>query len=115
MPRTSKAAGSVALVTGANRGIGLAFVQELAARGARKVYAGVRRPGDVTGQALVQAAAVGCPDVNLLVSNAGLFTNQRLVLTDDPDAARREMEVNYFGVLNMTRAFAPVLGANGGG
>jgi NAD(P)-dependent dehydrogenase (short-subunit alcohol dehydrogenase family) len=47
MPRTSKAAGSVALVTGANRGIGLAFVQELAARGARKVYAGVRSPGDV--------------------------------------------------------------------
>jgi NAD(P)-dependent dehydrogenase (short-subunit alcohol dehydrogenase family) len=122
MPRISKAAGSVALVTGANRGIGLAFVQELAARGARKVYAGVRRPGDVTDQfkefpvevvpldvtdlALVQAASAGCPDVNLLVNNAGLFTNHRLVLTDDPDAARREMEVNYFGVLNMTRAFA---------
>jgi NAD(P)-dependent dehydrogenase (short-subunit alcohol dehydrogenase family) len=131
MPRTSKAAGSVALVTGANRGIGLAFVQELAARGARKVYAGVRNPGDVTGQftelpvqvvpldvtdpALVQAAATRCADVNLLVNNAGLFTGHRLVLTDDPDAARREMEVNYFGVLNMTRAFAPVLGANGGG
>jgi NAD(P)-dependent dehydrogenase (short-subunit alcohol dehydrogenase family) len=63
----------------------------------------------------VQAAAVGCLDVNLLVNNAGLFTNHRLVLTDDPDAARREMEVNYFGVLNMTRAFAPVLGADGGG
>ena len=44
MPRTTKAAGSVALVTGANRGIGLAFVQELAARGAKKVYAGVRTP-----------------------------------------------------------------------
>jgi len=43
MPRTSQAAGSVALVTGANRGIGLAFVAELAARGARKVYAAVRR------------------------------------------------------------------------
>jgi NAD(P)-dependent dehydrogenase (short-subunit alcohol dehydrogenase family) len=53
--------------------------------------------------------------VNLLVNNAGRFENQRLVLTADPDAARREMEVNYFGVLNMTRAFAPVLGANGGG
>jgi NAD(P)-dependent dehydrogenase (short-subunit alcohol dehydrogenase family) len=106
-------------------------VAELAARGARKIYAGVRSPGDVTDQfkdlpvevvsldvtdlTLVQAAAVGCPDVNLLVNNAGLFTNRRLVLTDDPDAARREMEVNYFGVLNMTRAFAPVLGANGGG
>jgi NAD(P)-dependent dehydrogenase (short-subunit alcohol dehydrogenase family) len=131
MPRTSKAAGSAALVTGANRGIGLAFVRELAARGARKVYAGVRAPDeitdefkelpveivplDVTDLAAVQAAAAACPDVSLLVNNAGLFTNTRLVLASDPDAARREMEVNYFGVLNMTRAFAPVLGANGGG
>jgi NAD(P)-dependent dehydrogenase (short-subunit alcohol dehydrogenase family) len=72
-------------------------------------------PLDVTDLAAVQAAAAACPDVNLLVNNACLFTNRRLVLTDDLDAARREMEVNYFGVLNMTRAFAPVLGANGGG
>jgi short chain dehydrogenase len=131
MPRPGKAAGSVALVTGANRGIGLAFVRELAARGAKKVYAGVRNPDaladefaglpaevvplDVTDPAAVGAAAGACPDVNLLVNNAGLFTNTRLVRTGDPDAARREMEVNHFGVLNMTRAFAPLLGANGGG
>src|SRR5947209_1076160 len=122
MPRPSKAAGSVALVTGANRGIGLAIVRELAARGARKIYAGVRAPADLAGEFgelgaavevvpldvtdrdAVQAAAAACADVNLLVNNAGRFENQRLVLTGDPDAARREMEVNYFGVLNMTRA-----------
>jgi NAD(P)-dependent dehydrogenase (short-subunit alcohol dehydrogenase family) len=132
MPRSSKAAGAVALVTGANRGIGLAFVQELAARGARRIYAGVRDPGavdagtydglpvtvvrlDVTDPAATQAAALACPEVNLLVNNAGVFTNTRLVRAGDPDAARREMEVNYFGTLNMTRAFAPVLGANKGG
>jgi NAD(P)-dependent dehydrogenase (short-subunit alcohol dehydrogenase family) len=131
MPRSSKAAGSAALVTGANRGIGLAFVQELAARGARRIYAGVRSPADLAGEydglpvtvipldvtdpAATRAAASACPDVKLLVNNAGLFTNTRLVRAGDPDAARREMEVNYFGTLNMTRAFAPVLGANGGG
>jgi NAD(P)-dependent dehydrogenase (short-subunit alcohol dehydrogenase family) len=118
MPRTTKAAGSVALVTGANRGIGLAFVQELAARGARKVYAGVRDPAGVAGQfdgLPVQVVPLDVTDVSLLVNNAGLFTGNRLVLADDPDAARREMEVNYFGVLNMTRAFAPALGAAGGG
>jgi NAD(P)-dependent dehydrogenase (short-subunit alcohol dehydrogenase family) len=132
MPRPSKAAGSVALVTGANRGIGLAIVRELAARGAKKIYAGVRTPEglagefdgltaaevvplDVTDPNAVRAVTVSCSDVNLLVNNAGRFENKRLVLTGDPDAARREMEVNYFGVLNMTRAFAPVLGANGGG
>jgi NAD(P)-dependent dehydrogenase (short-subunit alcohol dehydrogenase family) len=131
VPRIMKATGSVALVTGANRGIGLGFVQELAHRGASKIYAGVRTPAgiadefaglpveviclDVTDLASVAAAAAACPDVTLLVNNAGLFANKRLVLTDDAAAARREMEVNYFGVLNMTRAFAPVLGANGGG
>jgi NAD(P)-dependent dehydrogenase (short-subunit alcohol dehydrogenase family) len=75
------------------------------------IYAGVRDPAglsdefdglpaeviplDVTDLATVQAAAADCPEVNLLVNNAGLFTNKRLVLTDDPAAARREMEVNY--------------------
>jgi NAD(P)-dependent dehydrogenase (short-subunit alcohol dehydrogenase family) len=119
--------GAVALVTGGNRGVGRAVVEELLARGAAKVYAGARTPDDadvpgaelvqldITDPAQVAAAAERCSDVSLLVNNAGLHANVRLVLADDPDAARREMEVNYWGTLAMTRAFAPVLAVNGGG
>ena len=119
--------GCVALVTGGNRGVGRAIVEELLARGAAKVYAGARTPEeadvpgadlvqlDITDPAQVAAAARRCGDVTVLVNNAGYHANTRLVVTDQPDAARDEMEVNYFGTLNMTRAFAPILGANGGG
>jgi NAD(P)-dependent dehydrogenase (short-subunit alcohol dehydrogenase family) len=124
-------AGCTALVTGGNRGIGRAFVEELVAGRAAKVYCGARDPGDipaeltaagvvgvrldVTDEASVLAAAQACPDVTVVVNNAGLHGRDRLVLAADPTMARQEMEVNYFGVLNMIRAFAPVLGANGGG
>jgi NAD(P)-dependent dehydrogenase (short-subunit alcohol dehydrogenase family) len=124
-------AGSVAIVSGGNRGIGRAFVEELLAGGAAKVYCGSRNLGDVpaelvaagavavqldiTDRQSVAAAAAACPDVTVVVNNAGLHGRDRLVLASDPDMARREMEVNYFGNLNMIRAFAPVLAANGGG
>ncbi len=119
--------GAVALVTGANRGVGRAIVEELLDRGAARVYAGVRDPSesapagseriqlDITDPDQVAAAAATCSDVTLLVNNAGYHANSRLVLGDDVDAPRREMEVNYFGTLAMTRAFASVLGRNGGG
>lgn len=125
--------GCVGLVTGGNRGIGEAFVRELLAAGASKVYAGSRDPAaaahlaavdpsrcvalelDVTDHAEVAAAARDCGDVNLVVNNAGLFLNQTLLGAPDLAAARAEMEVNYFGTLAMCRAFAPVLGRNGGG
>jgi NAD(P)-dependent dehydrogenase (short-subunit alcohol dehydrogenase family) len=125
--------GCVALVTGGNRGIGEAFVRVLLDSGARRVYAASRDLAaaahlvqefpdrcvalelDVTDAAEVTAAAVRCGDVNLLINNAGLFTNNLLLGAPDMGAARQEMEVNYFGTLAMCRAFAPVLGRNGGG
>jgi len=118
--------GSIAIVTGANRGMGRHFAQQLLERGAAKVYAGSRRiesvdlPGveplqlDITDPASVAAAAKTASDATILINNAGIATFANLVEGDE-DAIRREMETNFFGTLNMVRAFAPVLGANGGG
>jgi NAD(P)-dependent dehydrogenase (short-subunit alcohol dehydrogenase family) len=118
--------GSVALVTGANRGIGKAIANELLARGASKVYAGVRdveavrdtRPVpvqlDVADPAQVRAAAEQLTDVEIVVNNAGIG-GASTPLAADLDHARAELEVNYLGLVSMTQAFAPVLAANGGG
>ncbi|MFK4145141.1 SDR family oxidoreductase [Streptomyces sp. NPDC004065] len=118
--------GSAALVTGANRGIGLAFAQALLAHGAGKVYAGVRDPEslrepgltplrlDVTDEDQVATAARTADDVSIVVNNAGVAGGPSL-LEGSFDGARREMEVNYFGTWAVSRAFAPVLAANGGG
>ncbi|MFF3444854.1 SDR family oxidoreductase [Streptosporangium sp. NPDC002721] len=118
--------GSVALVTGSNRGLGERFVQELRERGASKIYAAARNPDtittpgvvpialDVTDPAAVRAAADLAQDVTLLVNNAGSSTKAGL-LDGDLDAFRLEMETHYFGTLAMSRAFAPILARNGGG
>ncbi|GAA5075345.1 SDR family oxidoreductase [Nocardia iowensis] len=117
---------SVALVTGANRGLGRALAQALLERGARKVYATARRPEtvdlpdvevialDVTDAASVRAAAHAAPDVSLLVNNAGIQTGTDLV-TGSLDSVRHELETNVFGGLAMIRELAPALAANGGG
>jgi NAD(P)-dependent dehydrogenase (short-subunit alcohol dehydrogenase family) len=116
----------IALVTGANRGIGRRFVEELLERGASKIYAASRTPQDhvmagvvplqldVTDDASVARATAAAGDVTLLVNNAGVAHLTSFV-SGDVDAARSEMEVNYWGVLRMVRAFAPILGRNGGG
>lgn len=126
----------VALVTGAgsSRGIGKAFVQELCHRGAARVYAtdisvdGAQRLAemdpagrivplglDVTILSQVSAAAAKCRDVLLLINNAGVCYPVQLIGAADLSSARREMEVNMWGMLEMCRAFAPALKANGGG
>ncbi|MFK0160876.1 SDR family oxidoreductase [Streptomyces sp. NPDC090493] len=121
-----KLEGSVALVTGANRGIGLAFVRALRAHGAAKVYAGVRHPEffeesgaeplllDVTEQDQIVAAAAARGDVTIVINNAGIQAGPGL-LDGSFDGARREMEVNFYGTWALSRAFAPILAANGGG
>ena len=115
------------LVTGANRGIGLAFVREALARGARKVYAGARNPAvmtlagvepvklDVTDAGQVAAAARQCGDVTLLINNAGIGVTGDILSPDAVELARQMMETNFIGPLRMCQAFAPVLAANGGG
>lgn len=118
---------SVAFVTGANRGIGLVFAQGLLAAGARKVYAAARDPEritldgvervrlDVTNTDAVTAAANHYRDVNLLINNAGIALWSGFLSPGAIQAARSEMETNYFGPLLLSRAFAPVLKENGGG
>ncbi len=120
-------AGSVALVTGANRGLGAAFCRGLLASGAAKVYAGARdieavaQGGvvpvrlDVTSAGDIAAAAVACGDVTLLINNAGTATYGSVLDDDVVDLARREFEVNVLGPLELSRHFAPILAANGGG
>ncbi|MDY1004464.1 MULTISPECIES: SDR family oxidoreductase [unclassified Curtobacterium] len=118
--------GSVALVTGSNRGIGRHFVEQLLQRGASKVYATARRPElvdvpgvevlalDITDPASVAAAAAAAGDVTLLIDNAGVLSSGSL-LTDDLADARRAVDTHLWGTLEMVRAFAPVIERNGGG
>jgi NAD(P)-dependent dehydrogenase (short-subunit alcohol dehydrogenase family) len=117
---------AVALVTGANRGLGLAFAKALVAAGA-KVYAAARDPAsvklpgveavklDVINAAEVEALARKLGDVTLIVNNAGIAHGSSFLAPGGIEAQRAELETNFFGPLLLARAFAPALAKNGGG
>lgn len=118
--------GSTALVTGGQRGLGKAFVSELLARGATKVYATARIPEasddprivpvplDVTDSASVAALADRAGDVSIVINNAGVGGVGPLLSTDI-DEMRATFETNLFGAIRVAQAFAPTLQRNGGG
>jgi len=125
--------GSVAFVTGANRGIGKAYVEALVQAGAGRIYVAARNVDtlqdvvalaperiipialDVTDPAQVTAAALIAQDVTLLINNAGVLGAGGLFTPNSVEIAQWEMNTNYFGTLSMVRAFAPILKGNGGG
>lgn len=114
-------------ITGANRGLGLAFAKAALERGARKVYAAARNPAtitlagvtpvklDVTSLDDVAAAAAAAPDTTLVINNAGIAEVGSFGAEDAEAVLRRHLETNLFGVLRVSQAFAPALGRNGGG
>ncbi|MGW7067263.1 SDR family oxidoreductase [Streptomyces sp. NPDC054855] len=116
---------AVAVVTGANRGLGRHLAAQLVEHGA-KVYAAARRPEtvdlpgvtplrlDVTDEESIREAARIASDATLLINNAGISTGAPLI-EGDLGEVRREMDTNFFGPLSVTRAFAPIIEGNGGG
>src|SRR5258708_14628229 len=121
--------GAIALVTGANRGIGRALTEALLARGVKKVYATARNPEalralrdervvslrlDVTDADQIRAAGDAAADVELVFNNAGLAIARGIADSTVLDQARPEIEANYFGPLRLLQRLAPPLASNGG-
>ncbi len=113
----------IVLVTGSNRGIGKALVTDLLNRGVKKIYAAARDltslPDyadsritplelDITNDSQIEQAAISANDIDMLVNNAGTLSFVS-ALTGPMADIRHDMEVNYFGLLKMMRAFVPVL------
>lgn len=115
------------LVTGANGGLGEQFVYQALELGARKVYATARNPRewhdprivalplDVTDDTSIAATAAAAADTTIVVNNAGVSPLPDRILSDDMADIRKTFETNFFGALAVARAFAPIVGANGGG
>ncbi|MEZ0049608.1 NAD(P)-dependent dehydrogenase (short-subunit alcohol dehydrogenase family) [Mycobacterium sp. MAA66] len=119
-------AGKVVVVTGGRRGLGAALVDEVLARGARKVYSTGRSSFadgraavipvelEVRSEASVSAFAEIAPDAEIVFNNAGILLPDSL-LTGSFDHIEETFDINVFGPLRVARAFAPILAANGGG
>jgi NAD(P)-dependent dehydrogenase (short-subunit alcohol dehydrogenase family) len=119
---------AVVFVTGASRGLGLAFAREAVARGASKVYAGMRNPDgfneqgitpvklDVTDAGSVAEAAGIAADTTVLVNNAGIAEITGELFSEDViEQGRRLFETNYYGVMRVTNAFQGSLPTDGTG
>ena len=118
--------GAVVLVTGGQRGIGKAIVDDLLTRGAAKVYATARTPRpstdprvvplplEITDQASIDALAEAAPDVTILINNAGA-SSPDTYLDSTIEDVRAVFDANFFGPLQLTRAFVPIIERNGGG
>ncbi|CQD03348.1 short chain dehydrogenase [Mycobacterium lentiflavum] len=118
--------GSTVVVTGGQRGLGKAIVDEFLRRGAAKVYATARTPKpstdprlvsvalDVTQADSVAALAITASDADIVVNNAGVLGAAKL-LDSDIEEVQAVFETNYFGALRVAKAFAPILAENGGG
>lgn len=119
--------GASVVVTGGQRGLGKEFATQLLARGAATVYVAARHPvdtdnpriipvaADVTDIAAVAALAAAANDATIVINNAGLWSDETYLNDTDLADTRKIFETNYFGVLHVIRAFAPVLKNNGGG
>jgi NAD(P)-dependent dehydrogenase (short-subunit alcohol dehydrogenase family) len=122
-----KVYGSTAVVTGGQRGLGKALVDELIKRGAFLVYATAREPVgsthprvinvalEVTRAKSIASLAVRASEATIVINNAGISGGRPSLLKSDMRDVRGVFETNYFGALAVARAFAPVLARNGGG
>jgi len=118
---------AVVLVTGANGGLGQEFVEQALERGAAKVYATARTARewnddrvvslrlDVTDADSIAAAAAAAGDTTVVINNAGIYTHGDTITGTSIERIREIFETNFFGAIQVNRAFAPILGANGGG
>ena len=119
--------GAVVLVTGSNRGLGAEFVRQLQERGASKIYAGARNPESVTADGVIAVkldvtneqdiadVVAKCSDITMLINNAGAVIGSRIMADNSLENAKAEFETNVWGPFNLSRSFAPILAANGGG